>query len=235
METGLTRSVFYSNLENVYSQHAKEIDEAFEKYRILLFEANQVMNLTAINDENEVREKHFMDSLLIESLIPMNAHVADIGSGAGFPGIPLAIVRKDVQFTLIEPTNKRCLFMLNVIKELGLKNVKVLNKRAEDCDELKESFDIVTARAVASLPILLELCVPLVKIGGAFIGMKGSLANDELALSQNAIKVLNLNEPVIRENELPHAGKRVVVLFRKEKACPKMYPREYRLIKKKAL
>lgn len=235
METGLTRSVFYSHLEKMGFEHCDEVDQAFEKYRLMLYETNQVMNLTAINDENEVREKHFLDSLLIEKLIPKNATVADIGSGAGFPGLPLAIVRKDVQVVCIEPTQKRCSFMMNVVHELGLKNVKILNKRAEECDDLKESFEIVTARAVASLPVLLELCVPLVKIGGSFIAMKASIAHEELDISQNAIKVLNLKQPQIIENELPSSGKRVISIFHKDKACPKQYPREYRLIKKKAL
>ena len=104
---------------------------------------NQVMNLTAINDEDEVREKHFLDSLLLEPMIKENVKVADIGSGAGFPGLPLAIVRNDVQVVCIEPTLKRCSFMMNVVEALNLKNVTVLNKRAEDCSDLKETFDLV--------------------------------------------------------------------------------------------
>lgn len=235
METGISRSVFKSHLEKQYPDRFKEIDEAFEVYRNLLYETNQVMNLTAINDADEVREKHFLDSLLLEAMVKENAVVADIGSGAGFPGLPLAIVRNDVQVVCIEPTAKRCSFMMNVVETLGLKNVKVLNKRAEDCSDLKESFDVVTARAVASLPILLELCVPLVKVGGSFIAMKGSNAQEELDKSLNAIKVLNLSQPEIIESELPSAGKRIHYLFNKDKACPKMYPREYKLIKKKAL
>ena len=235
MESGISRSVFKSHLEKSYPDRFEEMDQAFEVYRNLLYETNQVMNLTAINNEDEVREKHFLDSLLLEALVKENAKVADIGSGAGFPGLPLAIVRKDVQVICIEPTAKRCSFMMNVVETLNLKNVKILNKRAEDCGDLKEQFDVVTARAVAALPVLFDLCTPLVKIGGDFIAMKGSNAQDELDISLNAIKVLNLNQPKVIESELPTAGKRIHYVFNKDKACPKIYPREYKLIKKKAL
>ncbi len=235
MESGISRSVFKSHLKKQYPDRFEEIDEAFEVYRNLLFETNQVMNLTAINDADEVREKHFLDSLLLEPMVKENAMVADIGSGAGFPGLPLAIVRNDVQVVCIEPTQKRCSFMMNVVNALDLKNVKILNKRAEDCQDLKESFDVVTARAVAALPVLLELCTPLVKVGGDFIAMKGSNAQEELNKSLNAIKALNLNQPQVIESELPTAGNRIHYLFNKDKACPSMYPREYKYIKKKAL
>lgn len=235
MESGISRSVFISFLKKQYPHRFEVIDEAFEIYRQMLFDVNQVMNLTAINEEDEVREKHFMDSLLLEPFIPLNARCADIGSGAGFPGLPLAIVREDVQVVCIEPTLKRCNFMQSVVDKLELKNVVILNKRAEECTDLKEQFDVVSARAVAALPILLELCVPLVKINGQFIAMKGALAFEEFEQSKQAISILKLKEPRIVECELPHAGKRNHLIFHKDKACPSIYPREYRHIKKKPL
>lgn len=232
METGISLSTFNKYLENNYPQCDETVQKQFEDFRELLFEVNKVMNLTAINEADEVREKHFMDSLLIEALIPQNASVADIGSGAGFPGIPCAIIRQDVQFDLIEPTLKRCKFMQTVVEKLGLKNVKIINKRAEECSDLNEHYDLVTARAVARLPILLELCIPLLKIGGDFIAMKGSNAIEELKTSQSALDALNLNPAELIETELPHAGKRISLKFHKEIACSKEYPREYRVIKK---
>ena len=138
MENGLSQENLYQFLLSSYGDKAKRYSELFEIYLKRLVEVNKVMNLTAIDQDEAVREKHFMDCLLIEPLIPQGSFVADIGSGAGFPGLCLAIVRDDCQFDLIEPTGKRCQFLKQVIQELKLKNVNVLNRRAEECSDLRE-------------------------------------------------------------------------------------------------
>ncbi len=207
----------------------------FETYLDRLIEVNKVMNLTAIIDPQEVVEKHFLDSCLISPHIKAGDKVADVGSGAGFPGLCLAIIRDDIQVTLIEPTTKRCLFLQTVIDELGLKNVEVLNKRAEELTHLRETYDVVTARAVASLSILLELCVPLIKVGGLMIAMKGQKALEELNEAQKAIGLLNLTVLEAKPVTLPTAGLRVNLVFQKTKTTKASYPRAYNQIKKNPL
>jgi len=235
MENGLTQENFYHFLLSLYPNRAKQLSEAFEIYLNLLIEVNKVMNLTAIDQAEAVREKHFMDCLLIEPLLPLNAKVADIGSGAGFPGLCLAIVRDDCQFDLIEPTGKRCQFLNNVVEVLNLKNVKVLNRRAEECLDLKEMYDVCTSRAVARLSMLMELSVPLLKINGKMIAMKGLNAQEEVDDAKNAIKNLKLSDTIYHAHSLPTAGQRLNLEWIKLDKTPSQYPRAYAQIKKKAL
>jgi len=235
METGLTQSAFYEELHKRYPHQAEAFSLKFEHYLKRLIEVNSVMNLTAIEEPNEIREKHFLDCLLIESEFEPNSKIADIGSGAGFPGLVLAIVREDCHLDLIEPTTKRCTFLQTMVNELKLKNVKIINRRAEECMDLEESYDGVTARAVAKLSILLELCVPLLKVKGKMVAMKGSLALEELKESSHALKALYLEEPKIQTHHLPSAGQRINLVFTKQIANPTLYPRAYRLIKKNPL
>ena len=235
MENGLSKIQFEHELNLRYPDRAEALSKVFEHYLKRLVEVNTVMNLTAITDANEIREKHFLDCLLIEPFIPTNASVADVGSGAGFPGIVLALVRPDCQFELIEPTTKRCTFLSQMKEELKLNNLHIRNRRAEECEDRKESFDVVTARAVANLSVLCELCIPLVKQGGYFIAMKGSSAHEELESAHSALTELKLPKPQINEHTLPHAGLRINLVFTKTQACPSRYPRAYRLIKKNPL
>lgn len=207
----------------------------FETYLKRLIDVNKVMNLTAITDPEEVYEKHFLDSCLIANTLKQGDLLADVGSGAGFPGLPLAIIRDDIQVTLIEPTAKRCQFLSDVITELGLKNVTVINDRAENLTSLRESFDLVTARAVAPLSILLELCTPLAKVGGQMIAMKGQKALEELDDAKNAITKLHLMLISADPIALPSAGLRHNLVFRKDKKTESQYPRAYNQIKKKPL
>jgi 16S rRNA (guanine527-N7)-methyltransferase len=207
----------------------------FETYLRRLIEVNQVMNLTAITDPQEVYEKHFLDSCLIANKLKTGAKIADVGSGAGFPGLCLAIIRDDLQVTLIEPTTKRCVFLQSVIDELGLTNVEVLNQRAEELIQLRETFDVVTARAVAQLSILLELCVPLIKVDGLMIAMKGQKALEELTEAQKAIELLSLTVLESTPITLPSAGLRVNLVFQKTKPTKSYYPRAYNQIKKNPL
>ena len=158
-----------------------------KKFEELLLEWNNKFNLTSIKEEKEIEIKHFEDSLQGEKLFPKNKKVVEVGSGGGFPSIPLLINRSDLEFTLIESTGKKCEFLTMVVDNLSL-NAKVLNKRAEDVgkSELRESFDIVTARAVASLNTLCEYCLPLIKVGGLFIAYKG-INEDEFLSAEKAI------------------------------------------------
>lgn len=235
MEIGLSKEHFKEELLKRYPEHAELLFNGFEHYLKRLIEVNTVMNLTAITEASEIREKHFLDCMMIEAFIPQNSKVADVGSGAGFPGLVLALLRPDCQIDLIEPTTKRCTFLTQIKDELHLKNVTVLNRRAEECGDQKEAYDVVTARAVANLSILIELCVPLLKIGGQFIAMKGSLALDELKNASHALSELSLAKPIIESIDLPHAGQRMNLIFTKTQKSPSRYPRAYRLIKKTPL
>ena len=149
----------------------------FEIFREMLKKYNNEFNLTAICDDEGINEKHFIDSLLGVEMFTKNSTVAEIGSGGGFPSLPLKIVREDLSFTLIEATGKKCRYLEKVITELGLKNMTVINGRAEEIGKdplYRERFDHATARAVASLNILSEYCMPFVKTGGSFIAYKGN-------------------------------------------------------------
>ena len=207
----------------------------FEQYLRLLQEWNQKMNLTAIVEEEEVWEKHFYDSI-VPFMGTEFETMADVGSGAGFPGIPLSIVWPKRQFTLIEPLTKRCKFLQVVKDELQLKNVNIENARAEDyVKQNRSKFDVVSARAVARLSILLELCIPLLKGKGKFIALKGSAGKEELKNAKPAIDALKVKVEQIKEFELGQEGERTVITFVKTAPTPKQYPRSYSLIKKKPL
>ncbi len=146
----------------------------FEIYAALLTQWNQKMNLTAIKEENAVYEKHFLDSIYPLIDIPLQGKLCDVGAGAGFPSLPMKIVQPDLEVTIVEPLGKRITFLTHLCAELAL-DVKLVNARAEDyVKQKRESFDIVTARAVANLPMLSELCIPLVKKQGLFLAMKGA-------------------------------------------------------------
>lgn len=210
--------------------------DKFDIYKNHLQEVNKVLNLTAITDDEGIYLKHFYDSLLIEKHIPKNASLCDIGSGAGFPGLVLAIARPDLKVTLVEPTLKRCNFLNEVIELLDLNNVIVLNERAEDlANDYREQFGVVTARAVAYLDILSELCLPLVKSGGVFVAMKGAKGIEELNISKNAIRILGGNVQVIDELYDEDLGSRINIVVDKIANTPGKYPRNYGRIKKTPL
>lgn len=208
-------------------------------YYELLVESSKVMNLTTITDLDGVYIKHFYDSLLLSKTINLNNNItlADIGTGAGFPGLVLKIVYPNLQVTLIEPTTKRCNFLQKVIDKLELKNILVINERAENLNEsYREYYDIVTARAVSSLNILSELCVPFVKKEGYFIPLKGSSYQEEILNSKSAC--LKLKIKLIKEYrfKLPfEMGERAILLYKKLEATSKTYPRIYAKIKKTPL
>lgn len=212
--------------------------DKFELFKNLLMEANEKYNLTAICDEKSVYIKHFYDSILPEKEFFEGADVVEIGSGGGFPSIPLKIIRQDLKFTLIESTAKKCAYLRDVVDKIGLKCVKVLNVRAEDGGrdkKLREKFDICTARAVARLAVLCEYCLPFVKIGGKFIAYKAA-AEEEIKEAKNALEILGGELTETLCYELPeNAGRRTALIIKKVCATPQKYPRTNGAIKKNPL
>lgn len=202
--------------------------QKFSAFSELLLNCNKMYNLTSICDEKGILYKHFFDSIAGEFLFPENACVTEIGSGGGFPSIPLKIVRNDLKFTLIESTGKKCRFLTDVVDKLGLECVKVLNIRAEEGARdvlLRERADVVCARAVAQLNVLCEYCLPFVKNGGRFIAYKGD-ADEEIAAARNAMRILGGEIEEVYKYSLPEDGaKRTLVCIRKVKSTPSLYPR----------
>lgn len=221
-----------------YEKLIKDRAGQFQIFKDLLLESNKKYNLTAICDEKEVYIKHFLDSILPNDEFPVSASVVEIGSGGGFPSIPLKILRDDLRFTLIESTGKKCAFLKEAVQNLNLKCVQVLNIRAEDGAldvNLREKFDVATARAVARLNTLCEYCLPFVKVGGKFIAYKGE-CEDELEEAKNAVKILGGEVEKKINFELPeNGGKRTVIVIKKVCATPKKYPRGRGLERKKPL
>lgn len=213
--------------------------ESLYIYYEMLYETSKVMNLTTIVELEEAYIKHFYDSLLMSKVVDLTKELtlADIGTGAGFPGLVLKIVYPNLKVTLIEPIGKRCKFLQSVIDRLELKDICVVNERAEDAvKKYRESFDIVTARAVASLNILSEICVPFVKINGLFIALKGSSYQEEIDNACQAVGKLKvkLTKKVLLELPLK-LGERSILVYKKTESTPNIYPRLYAKIKKNPL
>lgn len=203
--------------------------EKFYIYMQLLLEWNKKINLTSIVEPEEIITKHFIDSLTIESYILPNSKVIDIGTGAGFPGIPLKIIREDINILLLDSLNKRIKFLDEVIDKLKLTNIKTIHCRAEEAgqmEEYREKFDIATSRAVANMNILAEYLLPFVKLGGKAIFMKGSNTEDEIRNSQKAIATLGGEKEKIIKFFIPSTNfKRNIILVDKKISTPKQYPR----------
>lgn len=214
--------------------------EQFQKYFELLAEWNEKMNLTAITDESGVALKHFADSLSLLNFVDIsqNSSLADVGTGAGFPGVVLKIARPDIKLTLIDSLNKRLVFLNEVCSQLGI-DAELIHSRAEDGardEKLRESFDFAVSRAVARMNVLSEYCLPYVKVGGAFCAMKGAQANEEFKESLNAINTLGGKLEKKYFFELPeNGGERAIAVVRKVKNTPQKYPRQSGKIKAKAL
>ena len=218
-------------------------EELAAKLKILYEELTEVgshMNLTAIRDFEGVLTKHFADSLSVAHLIPKNASVIDVGCGAGFPSLPLAIARPDIRVTSLDSTAKKLGFVAATAKKIGLDNIVTLNTRAEDAGRdpaYRESFDVCVARAVSALNVLDELCLPLVKVGGRFIAMKSRLAENELADAERGIVRLGGSDAEHYVADFPDdAGmSRTQLVFLKVGATPREFPRQYSQITKKPL
>ena len=210
--------------------------QQFSIYKDMLVEWNQKMNLTAIVDEDEIYEKHFLDSILPSFDINIKGSFCDVGAGAGFPSIPLKIVYPELKITIVETLGKRVTFLKALCEALKLDDVACVHARAEDyAKQYRESFDFVSARAVANLPVLSELCIPLVKMNGYFIAMKGANGEEEAALAQKAITTLGCKEVQRNFKTLSDGSKRVNFVYQKVKPTPNKYPRAFAKIKKNPL
>lgn len=217
-----------------------EIKEKLNLYGNLLLEWNEKINLTAITEPEEVLFKHFYDCILFlkHVNVPQDATLIDVGTGAGFPGMVLKIVRPDIEVTLLDSLNKRLVFLNDVIEKLGLVGIKTVHSRAEDAGKSKlyrEKYDVVTARAVAALPVLLEYCVPLANLGGQFVSMKGPSALEEAENSKNAVNILGVTQPKIICETLNGDAERTFVIFKKISRTSPKYPRKPADISKQPL
>lgn len=205
----------------------------FIKYYDLLVEWNEKTNLTAIIEFEDVFIKHFYDSLCITKAVKFDSQrLLDVGSGAGFPSIPLIIIYPDIRVTIIDSLGKRIKFLETLTKELGI-NVELIHDRAEN-HLFKNYYDIVTARAVSKLQVLSELCIPYVKVGGYFIALKGPNYSEELRVSLSTIKILGSGKPTVNEYHLLDQ-KRALIICKKEHETQDKYPRNYSQIKSKPL
>lgn len=227
----------YKEFEQELIENSKKISEkisnnqaeAFYKYMLLLLEWNQKMNLTAITDEKEIIYKHFIDSISINKYIKEANNVMDIGTGAGFPGIPLKLLNKDINFVLVDSLNKRISFLEEIKKELKLEKIELIHTRVEDLaknEEYREKIDIVVSRAVANLSTLLEYMLPFVKIGGMCICMKGPNIEEEIEKSKNALEVLGGKIENIEKLILPGNLERNIIIVKKVKKTLEKYPRK---------
>ena len=212
--------------------------EQFEKYKDLLLEWNKVMNLTAITEEDEVILKHFVDSLVCTKYINPNTKIIDVGTGAGFPGLPIAIYMPNVQITLLDSLNKRVNFLEEVKKNLNLKNVETIHARAEELahdNNYREKYDYVVSRAVANLATLSEFDLPYIKVNGMAVIMKGSNYKEEIDNAKSALKKLNSKiikqEEYILEDEIKHS----IIQIQKMSKLDNKYPRSFGKIKKMPL
>lgn len=227
-------------MSNKFENQLKDLDieltetqkQQFNKYYELLTEWNKVMNLTGITEYDEVNEKHFVDSLAIVKAVDMNgvSSVIDIGTGAGFPGIPLKIAFPQLHVVLLDSLNKRIKFLDAVIEELGLEDIITLHGRAEDYarkEEYREKFDLCVSRAVANLATLSEYCIPYIRVGGIFISYKSGNIEDELNASKKAVNVLGGSLEDTVKFQLPGTEiGRSFVKVKKNKNTAKKYPRK---------
>lgn len=207
----------------------KDQADQFQIYLDLLLEWNEKINLTAITDPHEAVIKHFVDSLTFIKTVDIKpgAKIIDVGTGAGFPGIPIKIMRPDVELTLLDGLNKRLKFLNVVTDSIGVEAI-FIHKRAEEAGrirEMREKYDIATARAVANLNTLCEYCIPLVKMKGYFVAMKGPNFDEELREADNAIDILGCEIKNVEKIILPDQSERNIAVMRKFRFTPKEYPR----------
>ena len=206
--------------------------EQFEMFYKMLIETNKSMNLTAITDEDEVIEKHFIDSLSCRRVVDMDRikKCIDVGTGAGFPGIPLKIVYPEIEFVLVDSLNKRVKFLKEVKEALGLDGLEAIHGRAEDLardKELRAAFDLCVSRAVANLSVLSEYCIPFVITNGYFVSYKGKKGSEEISNAQNCMNVLGCKIEKVEEFHLEEdEAERLLIKIKKCKGTPKLYPRK---------
>ncbi len=226
-------SILQNGLKEVGLNMLSEFQlDQFDQYYRFLIEKNKVMNLTAITDPEEVQTKHFLDSLMClkTGLLNKNIHVIDVGTGAGFPGIPLKIACPDIHLTLADSLNKRIRFLNEVIEMLQLENVEAVHGRAEDLgrnDKHREQYDVCVSRAVSNLNTLLEYCTPFVKVEGYFVAYKSGEINEELTKASSAMKKLGCILDKVEYFNIPGSNiSRSFVIIRKVKHTLNTYPRK---------
>ncbi len=217
-----------------------EARERFSQYCESLLETNKVMNLTAITEPELVYLKHFIDSAAVLTADNLSGKkIIDVGCGAGFPGLPIKICDPSVSLTLLDSLGKRISFLSSLTDSLGLEDVTCIHARAEEealKSDMREQFDFAVSRAVASLPMLCELCLPFVKIGGSFIAMKSQDYKEELEQAQSAISTLGAKVDEIKEYSLPGSDiTHILIVIKKESETPANYPRRFAKIQKKPL
>lgn len=210
---------------------SEKANENLEKYAEMMLRYNEVMNLTAITEPDEIREKHFLDSitLLLSEKLEENCTLIDIGAGAGFPSIPVKLVREDIKLTMLDSLSKRIGFLNDVIKEIGINDAHAIHSRAEDAGKdkaLREKFDVATARAVADMAVLAEYALPFVKVGGYFVAMKGTAPREELESAKKAIREMGGEMESVKEVVLPSGIKHSLAIVRKVVETPSKYPRK---------
>ncbi len=245
----MTYNEFYAECGRLFSINSSAVqmppeDKILRLYELteIMLEVNRHMNLTTITEYPQIILKHYLDSLTASAFIPENANIIDVGCGAGFPSLPLAICREDIRITSLDSTAKRITYLQNTADKLGLSNLCAITARAEAWgnDPLhRESYDMAIARAVADLPVLCELCLPLVKTNGTFLAMKAAKGKEEFARAANAIKKCGGTEERIIHADLTADGevfeKRCLILIKKVAKTPKNYPRNFAQISKKPL
>lgn len=230
---------FKEHLQNININLTDQMENQFKTYYDFLVYYNEMVNLTAITDFEGVYMKHFYDSLTLSTAFDLTKPVkcCDVGAGAGFPSVPNAICFPNFNVTIIDALNKRIKFLNELTQKLGISNVVALHQRAEEhAAKFRESYDICTARAVARLNVLSELCLPLVRVGGYFLAMKSQETEEELKEAMVAIKTLGGQVESIKTCDLPdNLGSRTIVVIKKVKVTPKKYPRAFAQIKNKPL
>lgn len=226
--------IFAEELANYGFKLSSKQKEQFATYYNKLIEFNKKVNLTRITDKNEVYLKHFFDSItpLLEfsDLFKGEKSLCDVGAGAGFPSLPIKILCPDLSITIVDSLGKRLKFLDELVSDLSLDKVTLVHSRAEDAGQnknLREKFDLVTRRAVARMSVLSEYCLPLAKVDGYLVALKGPKAQDELAEAKNAIEVLGGSVKEVKELTLPDTDdERTLIVVKKVKATPKKYPRQ---------
>lgn len=226
--------IFAEELANYGFKLSSRQKEQFATYYNKLIEFNKKVNLTRITDKNEVYLKHFFDSItpLLEfsDLFKGEKSLCDVGAGAGFPSLPIKILCPDLSITIVDSLGKRLKFLDELVSDLSLDKVTLVHSRAEDAGQnknLREKFDLVTGRAVARMSVLSEYCLPLAKVDGYLVALKGPKAQDELAEAKNAIEVLGGSVKEVKELTLPDTDdERTLIVVKKVKATPKKYPRQ---------
>ena len=231
------RELLYTGLKEFLPEVSEKIIDDLLKFSVLLLEKNKVMNLTAVTEPTEVVTRHFLDCAALAPHMPQGGRVLDVGTGAGFPGMPLAILCPETEFVLLDALRKRIDFLNEVIETLGLTNVTAVHARAEEfAAEHRQSFDFAVSRAVANLSMLCELCLPLVKPGGYFLSMKSVESDEELNAAKKAIQTLGGRVERTADYQIPGTDVTHRVIFIKKVAeTPKKYPRPFAKIKKNPL